>query len=177
MRPLIRSLIAAAAIGSTGGVSATNYWLNFTATDFVSNNGTFAPQETVHGTLLLDINDAHGWVDAVHHVDLEIAGHAYKVEEIAIDVRYPNSVLFGAEHASARLTPGTNDFWFIANMDRNAAKFAYMTPQSPTSMFDAKSITYAFTPAVPEPSAIVLAMAGLSLVGLKARRSAARPDR
>ena len=145
--------------------------VTFEASGFTDGSGdTNAPVDPVSGMFVYEAADLLSAIDSIISVSLSVGSYTYTLADVSF-YGFPNVGGINGVLNSTTVSSGTNDFFFTFFLDTELPQvFLYSSPSTPsqnwrTFNFDNYSRTLA---SVPEPG--TLALLGLGLVGMAARR-------
>jgi hypothetical protein len=146
---------------------------DFSGTNFVdTDNDTTPPQNTVSGWISLSVDDRMSGFGEVIAMNLVINGHSYKPSDVEWSYKpsdYPDqaSFFFGSNNSH-----GSGADWFYLSSSMKGEVWMQYGSVGYSGFYESYDTVGTVTtlPPVPEPETYAMMLAGLSVVGLLARR-------
>ena len=165
--------LTAASLFTATSAQAKLFQLDFKADGYASVlDGLAAPQTLVTGWFQYEASAANAQIDALTDVSLSINGHTYSAAEVGAEKRFGN-IVFGEKVVSdiGVANAGVNDFTFSFSHNPTHS-VSYYTSAGTNSQWTPSEISYSIhsISAVPEPTSMLMLLAGLGVVGAVARR-------
>lgn len=176
--PLIKkalcTLLSAIALG-TSSAHATDYRLDFVASDFVIDEGDSAPPfSSASGSFVFSADSLFSQWTALKDFQMTLGDQHYAISDVGFESYGVYTLIGGLETGFNGVGSKTNDFvmelWASSRGPRPTVTYATASqPGFWISTSYSRTLTE-LTAAVPEPETYALLIAGLGLVGIAARR-------
>lgn len=165
-----------ALLGSCLSANADTYKLDFRAEGlkYVTYSGVIKEPFVQTGSFIVNADPDLQAINAILSVDLVIDGHAYTTSEIGLLAMGTSKFMFGGTLTGlTTIATRTNDFFLEYTWGLPQSGYLVYASETSPGTASAFDVSYQLRP-VPEPSAVVMAIAGLGVAATTARRTMAR---